>query len=166
MYANNVRIAAMFLSLVIGLLVLGMLLVAAFRSEAAVASSAILAIAVFIHVFSLLVFLPRVATRGAASFSLYSRRSLDEAEQAVRAALEALGRTARVERVRTRFQTPSRVVTAEGFPVRVRIEVSRPAAPTEPGEWTEIIEVSRARDEPEGRALRGKIVERLESSGP
>lgn len=165
-YANNVRIAAMFVSLSVGLLVLGILLVAAFGSQAAVASSAILAIAVFLIVFSLLVFLPRVVTRGATSFSLYSRRSLDEAEQAVRNALEALGRTVRVERVRTRFQMPSRIVTAEGFPVRVRIELSRPPAPAEAGEWTEIIEVFPARDEAEGRALRGKIAERLESGGP
>lgn len=163
-YANNARIAATFLSFAIGLLVVGILAVLAFGTEAAFAASALLAIAIFLLTFSLLVFLPRLATRGAVSFSLYSRRSLDDAEQAVRTALEALGRTARVERVRTRFRT-HRIVTAEGFPARVRIEVGRPPMPAEPHEWTEITEVLPARDQPEGEALRGKIAERLESEG-
>jgi hypothetical protein len=164
-YANNARIAVVFLSLAIVLLVLGILAVLAFGADAAFASSALLTLAIFLLVFSLLVFLPRVATRGAVSFSLYSRRSMDEAEQAVRTALEALGRTARVERVRTRSRTPPRIVTADGLAARIRIEPSRRPVPANPASWTEIIEVFPMRDEPEGRALRGKIAESLGIEG-
>lgn len=164
-YANNARIAMAFLGLAMLLLVLGVLAVAALGLEAAIVGSALLTIAIFLLVFSLLVFVPRLAVRGAVSFSFYSRRSMDDAERAVRGALEALGRTPRVETVRTRSRTPPRVVSAEGFPARVRIELSRRPVPAESGEWTEIIEVVSAREEPEGQALRGKIIEGLAIEG-
>ena len=99
-YANNARIALFFLGLSIFLIGLGFLAVIAFGTDAALASASVLILAIFLLVFSVLVFLPRLAKRGAVSFSVYSRRSMDEAERAVRAAIEAEGRTADVRRVR------------------------------------------------------------------
>jgi len=160
-YANNARIAAFFLGLAILLIGIGFLAVVAFGPDGALAGGALLALAVFLLVFSVLVFVPRLVQRGAVSFSVYSRRSIDEAEHAVRAVIEASGRTARVERPRSRARSPPRIVIAEGIPARFRIEVTRHAATSDSGEWTEIIESLPKREETEAQALRVKIAERL-----
>lgn len=165
-YANNARIAAFFFGLAILLVGLGVLAVVAFGQDAALAGAALLTLAIFVLVFSSLVFLPRLAKRGAVSFSVYSRRSMDDAEQAVRAAIEASGRTARVERVRSRSRTPPRIVTAEGVSARFRIELTRHPAASGSGEATEIIESFPSRDEAEAQALRVKILEGLGADAP
>src|SRR3989449_9343443 len=82
----------------------------------------------FLLVFSVLVFVPRLARRGPASFSFYSRRSLDEPVKAVREAIEASGRTPRVDIVKSRSDHPPPIVTAEGIQARFRIEGTRPPA--------------------------------------
>lgn len=165
-YANNARITTVFLGFAMLLFGLGVLAVVAFGPEAAVAGAGLLTIGVFLLVFSVLVFLPRLAKRGPMSFSMYSRRSMDDAEQAIRAAIEAAGRTARVERVRSRSRTPARVVTADGIPARFRIEISRHPSATGPGEWTEIIESFPERDEAAALALRVRILESLGIEAP
>ena len=82
-YSNDGRIAFVFLAFAIVLLALGLLAVTAFGSDAANGGVALLATAMFLLVFAILVFLPRLARRGAASFSVYSRRSVDEAVKAL-----------------------------------------------------------------------------------
>src|SRR5205809_215441 len=130
--------------------------------DGGLAAGALLALAIFLLVFSVLVFVPRLVQRGAVSFSVYSRRSIDEAEHAVRAVIEASGRTARVERPRSRARSPPRIVIAEEIPARFRLEVTRHAATTsDSGEWTEIIESLPNRQLEEAQALRVKIAERL-----
>lgn len=167
MYANNGRIAAGFLSLAILLLGTGVVAVMSLGVEAVNAGVALLAIAMFLLVFSGLVFLPRLARRGSVSFSVYSRRSIDDAEKAVREAIEEAGRTPRVQRVKSRSGHPPRIVTAEGVKARFRLEVTRHPATAEGGpEWTEIVESCPARGVAEARALREKITERLAGGPP
>jgi len=161
-YANNARIAVVFLGFAIVLIGIGLLVVVAFGPDGALAAGALLALAIFLVVFAVLVFVPRLVRRGAVSFSVYSRRSIDEAEHAVRAVIEASGRTARVERPRSRARSPPRIVIAEEIPARFRLEVTRHAATTsDSGEWTEIIESLPNRQLEEAQALRVKIAERL-----
>ena len=164
-YANHARMAIVFLALASLLLGLGIVGVAAFGAAAAVAASSLLTIAIFVLVFTLLVFVSRVAKRGAASFSIYSRRSIDDAELAVRSALETVGQNAQVKRVRSRSRTPARIVQADGVSARFRIEVSRHPATAEPGEWTEITEVFPKGDKPEAQDLRAKIRDGLRFDG-
>src|SRR3989441_1447480 len=166
-YANNGRIAAEVLGFAILLLGIGLIAVIAFGADAVNAGVALLAIATFLLVFSVLVFLPRLARRGSLSFSVYSRRSIDDAEKAVREVLEEAGRTPRVAQVKSRSNHPPRIVTAEGILARFRIEVTRHPATADGGpEWTEIVESFRARDAAEARALRDKITERLGGAPP
>src|SRR6266705_846308 len=166
-YSNDGRIASTFLALAIVLLAIGVLAVTVVGSDAANGGVALLAIATFLLVFSVLVFLPRLARRGAASFSVYSRRSVDEAVKAVREAFEASGRTPRVDVVKSRSDHPPRVVTAEGVQARFRIEVTRHPAGAEGGsEWTEIVESSASRDGAEAQAMRKKVTERLGGGSP
>src|SRR3989442_6611994 len=118
-------------------------------------------------VFALLFLVLRLARRDPASFSFYSRRSLDEAVKAVREAIEASGRTPRVDIVKSRSERPPRIVTAEGIQARFRIEVTRHAAGSEGGlEWTQIVEASASRDGSEAQALRKKVMERLAVRSP
>src|SRR5213592_1876495 len=77
-YANHARAAVLFLGISSGMLVVGIVAVVAFGTEAVVAASSLLTIAIFVLMFTVLVFVTRVATRGAVSFSIYSRRSIDE----------------------------------------------------------------------------------------
>src|SRR5438094_544018 len=145
--------AAVFLGFAIVLIGIGLLVVVAFGPDGALAAGALLALAIFV---------PRLVRRGAVSFSVYSRRSIDEAEHAVRAVIEASGRTARVERPRSRARSPPRIVIAEEIPARFRLEVTRHAATTsDSGEWTEIIESLPNWQLEEALALRVKIAERL-----
>src|SRR3989442_1333329 len=141
--------------------------VPAYGSDAANGGVALLAVAMFLLVFSVLVFVPRLARRGPASFSFYSRRSLDEAVKAVREAIEASGRTPRVDIVKSRSERPPRIVTAEGIQARFRIEVTRHAAGSARGrEWTDIVASSASRDGAEAQALRKKVMERLADRAP
>src|SRR3989442_2669448 len=129
-YANKGRIAAEFLCLVILLLGIGLAVVISFGADAVNAGVALWAIATFLLVFSVLVFLPRLARRGSLSFSVYSRRSIDDAEKAVREAIEEAGRTPRVAHGKSRSDHPPRVVTAEGIPAPFPIDATRhPATP-------------------------------------
>ncbi len=166
-YANNGRIAAGFLGLASLLLGTGVIVVISFGADGVNAGVALLAIAMFLLVFSVLVFLPRLVRRGSVSFSVYSRGSMAAAENAVREAIEEAGRTPRVEQVKSRSDHPPRIVTAEGLRARFRIEVTRHPATTDEGsDWTEIVESFPARDADEARALREKITERLASAPP
>src|SRR5437879_13118801 len=100
--------AAVFLAFAIVLIGICVLVVVAFGPDGGLAAGALLALAIFLLVFSVLVFVPRLVQRGAVSFSVYSRRSIDEAEHAVRAVIEASGHTARAERARSRARSPPR----------------------------------------------------------
>src|SRR5436309_13636111 len=88
-YSNDGRIAFVFLGLAIVLLSIGLLALTAFGSDAANGGVALLAIAMFLLVFSVLVFVRRLARGGPSSFSFSSRRPLAEAAKAVRAAVDA-----------------------------------------------------------------------------
>src|SRR3989454_8357767 len=115
-YANNGRIAAEFLGLAILLLGIGLAVVISFGADAVNAGVALLAIATFLLVFSVLVFLPRLARRGSLSFSVYSRRSIDDAEKAVREAIEEAGPTPPRAPGKTPSNHPPPILTAQGNP--------------------------------------------------
>src|SRR3989454_3532795 len=166
-YANNGRIAAEFLGLAILLLGIGLIAVIAFGADAVNAGVALLAIATFLLVFSVLVFLPRLARRGSLSFSVYSRRSIDDAEKAAREVLEEAGRAPRVAQGKSPSNHPPPILTAQGNPAPVPIEGTRPPATADGGpEWTEIVESVRARDAAEGRCPPGQVNERLGGAPP
>src|SRR3989441_1015945 len=166
-YSSDGRIAFVFLAFAIVLLALGLLAVTAFGSDAANAGAAWLGIAISPLVLPPLVSPPPLARRGAASFSVYPRRSVDEAVMAVREAIEASGKTAQVDVVKSRSDHPPRIITAEGIPSRFRIEVTRHPAGAEGGlEWTEIVESSASRDGEEAQALRRRVTELLAGGAP
>src|SRR2546425_2325039 len=134
-YANNGRIAAEVLGFAILLLGIGLIAVIAFGADAVNAGVALLAIATFLLVFSVLVFLPRLARRGSLSFSVYSRRSIDDAEKAVREVLEEAGRTPPGAPGKFRSHHPPPIVTAAGNLTPVRIARYRLSSPNVRGNY-------------------------------
>src|SRR2546427_1610073 len=120
-YANNGRIAAEFLGLAILLLGIGLIVVISFGADAVNAGVALLATATFLLVFSVLVFLPRLARRGNLSFSVYSRPSIDDSEKAGRGVIEEAGWEPRTRRRHSRSQSPPRSRTRERLPLRLPI---------------------------------------------
>src|SRR3989449_5351279 len=118
-YANNGRIAAEVLGFAILLLGIGLIAVIAFGADAVNAGVALLAIATFLLVFSVLVFLPRLVRRGSLSFSVYSRRSIDDAEKAVREVIEEAGRTPPGAQRKSPAKHPPPLAAAEGSLIRV-----------------------------------------------
>src|SRR6266699_2830658 len=161
-YANNWHIAVFFLAMAMMLLGIGSLAVAAFGDTAGMAGLSLLAIASFLLVFSVLVFLPRLVRRGSVSFSLFSRRSMADAQNAVEQSIEALGKGPRVEGARARSNHPPRIVSADGILNRFRIEASRVGpGPVEGGFWTEIVQSLASTDADRARLLRERINERL-----
>src|SRR2546427_11810420 len=114
-YANNGRIAAKFLGFAILLLGIGLIAVIAFGADAVNAGVALLAIATFLLVFSVLVFLPRLARRGGLSFSVYFRSSIDDSEKAVPEVPEEAGRAAPAAPGKSPTHHPPPSVAAAGI---------------------------------------------------
>ena len=160
-YTNDARVLVIFLG--ITLILLGLLAAVVAESpndpDLARVADFLLGTAIFLLIFSTIVFLPRVLSRGAASYSLHVERQMDEVESAVRAAIQSSGRSARVEVRRSRLRRPPRTVRIDGMRTRI---VLRPAPYRERRDegtsWTEIVlaGLPSARDE-DARDLRTRI---------
>lgn len=127
--------------------------------ETAAIADVLLGTAVFLLIFGVLVFLPRVLSRGAMSYSLHVERSMDDVEGTVRHAVEAVGRAAKVQVRKSRLKRPPRIVLIDGIPTRIVLR----AAPyrekrAEGTSWTEVVVagLSSAADE-FARELRERI---------
>ena len=102
-------------------------------------------IAVFVLLFAILVFLPRLLSRGATSYSLHVGRGMDEVEEIVLKTVESTGRSTQIRVRKSRLKRPPRTVSIEGLPSRIVLR----AAPyrERKGEgraWTEIVQASVA----------------------
>lgn len=167
-YANNLRIATMFLGVAMVSLGGGVLLVLAYGVEASEGALTFLVIGIFLAVFAVLVFLPRIIRRGAISYSLVADRPIEETAAAVRDALSQDGAPARLEVLPSRSDRPPRIVLVEGVAPRFRIEPTRPpGSPREGRSWTEVIQSGLADEEDEeARRIRERVAARLQGGRP
>ena len=142
-FSNDARLLRVF---AVGtLLVLAVIAAAAVSSphdpEVVTVLDVLLGIAVFVLLFAILVFLPRLLSRGATSYSLHVGRGMDEVEEIVLKTVESMGRSTQVHRRKSRVRRPPRTVSIEGLPSRIGLR----AAPyrERKGEgraWTEIVQ--------------------------
>ncbi len=161
-YADNGRILLAFLGTSITLLLIGILTVFAGGREAAVGAGVLLSIATFLLVFAITLFLPRLARRGERSFRLVVDSSIEEVSHAVRAALESVGRMARIDILPSRSNRPPRMVTGDGLPCRFRLEaISLREAGASGVEKTEVIQVGSVGGSGAARELRDLLASRL-----
>lgn len=167
-YANNLRMATMFLGLSMISTGLGVLLILSFGSAAAEAASTFLILGTFVVVFAVLVFVPRLIRRGASSFSLYANTPLEEAERAVRDALSGTGANVHVEVVKSKSRNPSRIVFVDGRGPRFRIQSSRSPQGSNPGgPWTEVIQSGvDGEGNDSARELRERVSAKLQGPQP
>ena len=151
-YVNYWRMLASFLGASMVLLGVGVLAVTGAGSEAAFGAGVLLAVAVFVTVFALLLLFPRVARRGPVGYRIVVERPLVEVEGAVREALEGAGRSVHVDVLagRTR-RTPARVVRVEGTPCRFLVEAVSLRESGDGVERTEVLQVG-LEETPEGAA--------------
>jgi hypothetical protein len=143
-YANDARILRLFLggTLVVLGIVAAIVASSPTDPETAAVADVLLAMAIFLLIFGILVFVPRVLSRGSMSYSLHVERSLDDVESTVREAVEAVGRSPRVEvrDSRLKMKRPPRTVRIDGVPTRILLR----AAPyrerrVEGTSWSEIV---------------------------
>ena len=163
MYVNDLRLVSRFLGAAMLVLGIGVLVAYVYGPYENDTVDVLLGTGVFILLFSVLLFVPRVRSRGGMSYSLVVSRPLDDVEQAVRGAVEESGREARVEVVPVRLRVPPRDVFIEGLPWRLTL---RNAAYREQRgdetRWTEIIQAGLESEEDEvARELRERILSRL-----
>ena len=160
-FANDARILRFFIGGTRGVLAIVAGVALAFPSEPEFVSvvDVLFGIAVFVLLFGLLVFLPRLLSRGASSYSLHVARAMDDVEEVVRRAVESAGRSVRVEVRKSRLPRPPRTVQIGGLPTRIVLR----AAPYrerkgEGTSWTEIVQagMTSALDE-DARDLRERI---------
>ena len=163
MYVNDLRLVSRFLGVAMVVLGIGVLITFVYGPEENDTVDVLLGIGVFILLFSSLVFVPRIRSRGGLSFTLMVARALDDVEAVVTDAVEESGRKARVEIAPARLRRPPRDVFIEGLPWRLSL---RDAAYREQRgdetRWTEVVLAGLDNEEDEvARELRERILSRL-----
>lgn len=166
MYVNDLRLVSRFLGAAMVVLGVGMLIAVVYGPNENDTVDVLLGTGIFILIFSVLLFLPRIRARGAMSFSLVTANGLDDVEEAVKDALTEAGRTARVEVVPVRLRMPPRDVFIEG--VSWRLSLRNAPYREQRGDdrrWTEIVQAGLEDEEDEvARDLRERILSRLTTS--
>ncbi len=163
LYVNDLRLVSRFLGAAMLVLGIGLLVTLTYGPAENDTVDVLLGTGVFILVFSVLLFLPRIRSRGGMSYSLVVDRGLDDVEAAVTGALEETGRTARVEVVPVRLRTPPRDVFIEGLAWKLSLR-NAPYREQRGDDtrWTEIVQSGLVQEEDEvARQLRERILSRL-----
>lgn len=167
MFVNEVRVVVIVLGAAIVVLAIGMTLFLLTGTDQLDTVDVFLGTGVFFLLFTLLLFVPRLRTRGAMSFSLLVEHPLEDVEMAVTGAVEDAGRKARVEVLRARYQRPPREVLIEGLSWRFALRAAPYRERREDGtQWTEIVQAGLQNQEDEvARELRERVLSRLATSG-
>lgn len=165
-YANNWRALSSFLGIAMVMLGVGMLSVSAFGIAAADGATLLLGLATFLTLFSLLLLFPRLHRRGVRNYTRVVDRPMDEVADVVRGALEAAGRSVRIDALSSRMKRTARLVKVEGATHFLLEPFAGPARSGENSQRTEIVQVSIAEESDEAaKALRDLIESRLSNMG-
>jgi hypothetical protein len=165
-YVNDARILLMLLGIACGVLGLGLLIFLAYGLEQMDTVDVLFGTGVFLMLFCLLLFLPRLRSRGPTSFSLLIEQPMDEVEEAVTGAIEETGRKARIEVLRARFERSPRSVFVEGVSWNFSLRNAPFRERKEDGtKWTEIVQSGFENEEDKvARELRERVLRRLTTS--
>ena len=166
MFVNEVRLMAIVLGAAMVVLGMGLLLYLVGSPDQMETVDVFLGVGVFFLLFALLLFVPRLRSRGAMSYSLLVEYALDEVETAVTSAIEETGRKARVTAVKSRAARPPRDVVIEGVPWTLTLRAAPYRERKEDGtQWTEIVQKGLPQEGDEvALELRSRILSRLVTS--
>ena len=165
-YVNDLRLGGFLLGASMVILGTGMLVVVVGGVDQAATADLLLAIGIFLAIFTVLLSLPRIRSRGAVSYSLHVERTMDDVEVVLRAALEGIGHRVRVEVKPSRSRRPPRLVHVDGLTARFLVR----AAPyrEERGKgtaWTELVQIGIGTGSDDAaREARDRISARLAAS--
>lgn len=163
MYVNDLRLVSRFLGAAMVVLGIGVLVAYVYGPDENDTVDVLLGTGVFILLFSVLLFVPRVRSRGGMSYSLVIGHPMDDVEVVVKGAVEESGHKAHVEVVPARLRTPPRDVFIEGLPWRLTLRnASYREQRGDDTRWTEIVQAGLATEGDEvARELRERILSRL-----
>lgn len=166
MYVNEIRLVAVVLAASMVVLGIGLLIYLVDGVEQMDTVDVFLGTGVFFLLFALLLFVPRLRSRGAMSFSLLVESALDEVEVAVTSAVEDSGRKAHVTVIRSRSPRPPREVEVDGVPWAFSLRAAPYRERKEDGtQWTEIVQKGLSNEGDEvARDLRERVLSRLATS--
>lgn len=162
-YVNDLRLVSRFLGAAMVVLGTGVLIALLDGPAENDTVDVLLGTGVFLLIFSVLLFFPRIRTRGAMSYSLVIGHGLDAVEEVVKGAVAESGHTARVEVVPVRLRVPPRDVFIEGLPWKMSLRNAPYREQRgDTTRWTEIVQAGLENEEDEiARELRERILSRL-----
>lgn len=161
-YSNEVRIAATLSAAAVVVLLGGLLVFLVLGQDELALADVLLGAGVFLILFTVLVVPFRLRGRGPMSYSLLVEGSMDEAESAVRAALEESGAKANVDVLRSRARRPPRAIVVDGVPARFLLRDAPYRQTSKEVPWTEIVQTGlEGTGDEDARALRERISARL-----
>ncbi len=165
-YVNDLRFGAIFLGVAMFVFGAGMLVVILGGVDEAATADLLLAIGIFLVIFTILLALPRIRARGAVSYSLLVEQSMDAAEQSVRSALEEMGHKVHIDVELSRSGRPPRVVRVDGVASRFLLRAAPYREQRGRGtSWTEIVQAGLGKESDEAtRELRERVAARLTAS--
>lgn len=166
MYVNDLRILTMLLGGACVVLGLGLVLFEAYGLEHEDTVDVLLGTGVFLMLFCVLLFLPRLRSRGPRSFSLLVERPMDDVQEAVTAAAAEMGRDVRVEVARGRSARPPRHVFVDGVAWKFTLRAAPYREQAREGtRWTELVQTGFEKMGDEAaRDLRERVLGRLTTS--
>ncbi len=166
MYVNEMRLFAMVLGASMVVLGIGVLLYVVDGTDQLDTVDVLLGTGVFFLLFAVLLFVPRLRSRGPLSFSVLVEFGLDEVEGAVIAAVEGSGRKAHVTVLRSRFARPPREVAVDGVSWTFVLKAAPYRERRQDGtQWSEIVQKGLPGAEDEvARELRERVLSRLATS--
>ncbi len=166
MYVNELRLVAVATGAAFLVLVIGILVYLAYGQDQMDTVDVFLGTGVFFILFTLLLFVPRVRSRGGMSFSLLVESALDEVEVAVTSAVEDTGRKAHVTVRPSRFRRAPREVAIEGLSWRFSLKAAPYREEKAVGtQWTEIVQTGLQSEKDEAaRDLRERVLSRVTAS--
>jgi len=166
MFVNDLRILVILMGGACVVLAFGLLLFAAYGAEHEDTVDVLLGTGVFFLFFCLLLFLPRLRSRGPRSYSLLVEKPMDDVQEAVRAAAADTGRSVEIEVRKSRLARPPRTVRVVGvawtFTLRAAPYRERARDGTS---WSELVQSGFETLEDEvARDLRARVLGRLTTS--
>jgi len=165
-YVNDLRLGGFFLGASMVILGIGMLVVVVGGVDQAATADLLLAIGIFLVIFTVLLSLPRIRSRGAVSYSLHVERSMDDVEGLLLSALEGTGHLVHVEVKPSRSRRPPRLVHLDGLTARFLVRAAPYREERGKGStWTELVQIGIGTGSDEvARELRDRISARLAAS--
>lgn len=162
-YVHSWRMLVAFVGASMLILAVGLLLVLVAGSGTAALAGILLAFAIFVLFFAVLLFVPPLVRQGAQTYRLVVERPPEDVQETIRSVMEERGYRVRVESVPSRSARPPKVVIVEGASARFLLTpISRRLRPKGAPDDTVVVQIgARGESDAAAKALREIVTSRL-----